>query len=136
MEQSAAIGTASTHPHPARRPVLLVVEDEPLIREMVADALEDGGFAVRTASNAAEALAILQSCVPVSLLFTDIDMPGGMDGYALAREARSLCPDLPVAYTSGARRLLNQGGAVEGSLFLAKPYRVGQLADLLGAVLP
>ncbi len=68
---------------------VLFVEDELLISEWVAEALAEQGFAVLTATNAADALAHLAS-VPVDVLFTDINLPGGMDGAALARRAREL----------------------------------------------
>src|SRR5579872_2369799 len=79
---------------------VLLVEDEFLICEMVAEALSEQGFCVHTADNGIEALRQL-AAGPVDVLFTDINLPGGMDGTALARRARELIPDLPVVYASG-----------------------------------
>src|ERR1700735_4470348 len=79
---------------------VLLVEDEFLIREWVSEALAEQGFAVRAVSNAAEALRQLTSTA-VDVLFTDINLPGGVDGLALAHRARELFPDLPVVYASG-----------------------------------
>lgn len=128
---SGAIGATNVDPCLGMRPAVLVVEDEALVRDMVAETLEDDGFRVRTAANGAEALALLRSPERIGLLFTDIDMPGGMDVYALAREARTFRPDLRVVYTSGARRAPDHRGTVEGSVFVPKPYRLAQLSRFL-----
>ena len=78
---------------------VLIVEDEFLICEWVAEALGEQGFAVHTVSNARDALRHLASA-PVDVLFTDINLPGGMDGAALARRARDMMPELGVVYAS------------------------------------
>ena len=100
---------------------VLLVEDEFLISEWVADSLCQQGFAVRTAANAKDALRHLTSA-PVDVLFTDINLPGGMEGTTLARRARELVPDLPVLYASGAAVMLDFTARVPGSVFIAKPY--------------
>lgn len=100
---------------------VLLVEDEFLISAVVTDALEDQGFAVYTAANAKEALRLLVS-MSFDVLFTDINLPGGMDGVALARHARELCPDLPVVYASGGISALSADRRVSGSIFVPKPY--------------
>ena len=74
----------------------MLVEDEFLISEWVAESLSEQGFAVHTVTNAGEALRYLAT-EPVDVLFTDINLPGGMDGAALARRARELLPDLPLS---------------------------------------
>ena len=97
---------------------VLIVEDEFLICEWVAEALGELGFAVHTVSNARDALRHLASA-PVDVLFTDINLPGGMDGAALARRARDMMPELGVVYASARRmpgvsgfeRLLNSARA-------------------------
>jgi CheY-like chemotaxis protein len=117
-----------------RRASVLLVEDEHLICEMVAEALAEQGFAVRAVSNAGDALGHLQSGSPVDILFTDINLPGSMDGAALAQRARELQPDLPVMYTSGRRSVIEQLNPVEGSMFVPKPYNpydIGRLLDYL-----
>jgi len=100
---------------------VLLVEDEFLIAEWVADSLSEQGFSVRTASNAAEALRHLADG-RFDLLFTDINLPGGMDGAALARRARQVQPDLPVIYASARLAVLAPGAGVPGGILLPKPY--------------
>ena len=99
---------------------VLMVEDEILISEWVAETLEELGFAVHCAANAADALRYLASA-PVDVLFTDINLPGGMDGTALARRARELSPGLSVVYAS-ARVMLDAKSRVPDSVFVPKPY--------------
>jgi len=113
------------------RPVrVLLVEDEFLISEMVAESLSQQGFAVRTAANAADALRQLVA-TPVDVLFTDVNLPGGMDGTTLARRARELLPDLPVVYASGGVNMFDFASRVPRSIFIAKPYD----PDVVGHVL-
>jgi len=112
------------------RPIrILLVEDEFLISEWVAESLAEQGFAVACAGNAADALRLLAS-TPVDVLFTDIQLPGGIDGTALARRAREFLPDLPVVYAS-ARRVLDVQQRVPGSSFVAKPYEPELVGPLL-----
>src|SRR5262249_19566859 len=124
---SAAMDLSSKKPVPVR---VLFVEDEFLIREWVAQALTEQGFSVKKASNAMEALGQI-ACGPVDILLTDINLPGGMDGTALARRTRELKPDLPIIYASARATLLEQGALMPGSLVLAKPYDPATLARLL-----
>jgi CheY-like chemotaxis protein len=123
-----------SHSAPLR---VLMVEDEFLISEWVAESLAEQGFAVRAVSNAAEALRHLKSTA-VDILFTDINLPGGVDGLALAHRARELYPDLPVVYASGRINMLDGELQVPGAVFVAKPYApelVGRiLADAARAV--
>jgi len=100
---------------------ILFVEDEFLISEWVAHSLSEQGFAVQTVSNAADALRHLASA-PVDVLFTDINLPGGMDGAALALRARELLPCLPVVYASARAGSLDPSMRVPGSTFVPKPY--------------
>jgi CheY-like chemotaxis protein len=109
---------------------VLLVEDEFLISEMVAESLARQGFSVRSATNGADALRHLASA-PVDVLFTDINLPGGMDGKTLARRARVLLPDLPVVYASGGINMFDFAWRVPGSIFVAKPYD----PDVIGRVL-
>src|ERR1700744_447674 len=90
---------------------VLVVEDEFLISEWVAQSLSEQGFVVQTVSNAADALDCLSS-EPVDVLFTDINLPGDMDGAALARRARQMRPHIPVVYASARATLLRQEARV------------------------
>jgi len=111
---------------------VLLVEDEILISEWVAQALSDQGFAVKTAPNAADALRHLVSD-PVDVLFTDIHLPGGMDGAALARRARQLQPSLPVIYASAQASMPGPDARVAGAVFVAKPYEPTLLGPMLTA---
>ncbi len=98
---------------------VLVVEDDELVRETVVGELADQGYVVVEAVTAEEGLELLEKR-PVGVLFTDIRLPGGMDGWDLAEAARALNPHLPVIYATGyspeAPRF------VEKSIFLRKPY--------------
>ncbi len=109
---------------------VLLVEDEYLISEWVAESLAQQGFAVCTATNGMDALKCLAS-VPVDILFTDINLAGSMDGTMLARRARELLPDLPVVYASGRVNALDPQVRVPGSTFVPKPY----VLSLIGRVL-
>lgn len=107
------------------RPTILLVEDEPFVRSAVAHALETMGYEVREAVNGDEALAILRQGCP-DLLFTDIRLPGSVDGWQLAEAARQQCPDIPVIYTTGYSDTPMR--TVRGGAFLPKPYRPSVVA--------
>jgi CheY-like chemotaxis protein len=112
---------------------ILVVEDEEVVREVVCMDLEDAGFEVIEARNADGAIGLFRQCATgdraVRLLFTDIRMPGSMDGWDLAEKARNLAPALGVVYASG--HLTAPERAVPGSIFLQKPYRTANLLESL-----
>jgi DNA-binding response OmpR family regulator len=112
---------------------VLVVEDELIIGEIAAEALTDAGFEVFTASSAEEAEVIL-SDVSIDVLFTDIDL-GGRDGFGLAESALLLQPLLSVVFTSGRSRTCHGMCASVGVPFLAKPYRLPELVEMIGRVL-
>jgi CheY-like chemotaxis protein len=103
------------------RPVVLVVEDEPLVRMLAADILEDEGFEVVEAATAPAALALLEKREDVVALFTDIDMPGGMSGLELAGIVYSRWPHIAIAVTSGVFRVGADKLPGEG-VFINKPY--------------
>ncbi len=113
---------------------VLLVEDECLISEWVAESLSDQGFAVHVAANAADALRHLATA-PVDVLFTDINLPGGMDGAMLARRARELLPDLPVVYASARAGVLDPKMRVPGSVFVPKPYVPALVGRILAETL-
>jgi DNA-binding NtrC family response regulator len=112
-----------------RRASVLLVEDEWLISHMVAQALTDWGFSVHSVSNAEDALDWINSGSAVDLLFTD-NLPGSMDGTALAMRVRELRPDLPVVYASGAMNAdsLRQ---VPGATFVPKPYSPSDICAVI-----
>jgi DNA-binding NtrC family response regulator len=114
-----------------RRKSVLVVEDEVLVGEMVRDALADDGFDVHVSADAGDAMRYLKSGKPVDVLFTDIDLPGDMDGGMLARCAREMRPELPVVYASGKESGVRHTARVPGSIFLQKPYNPSQASMLL-----
>src|SRR3974377_905809 len=114
----------------AERVRVLFVEDEFFIREWIAQSLAEQGFAVESGTNAADALSHLTR-TPIDVLLTDINLPGGMDGMALARRARQLRPDLAVIYASARAATLKQEARVPGSVGLAKPYEPAVLGRLL-----
>lgn len=123
--------------HPTGHERILLVEDDDLVREHVTAQLRDLGYQVVAARDAAEALGILKADAAIDLLFTDIVMPGGMNGRALADEARRIIPSLPVLFTSGyaENALVHNGRLDPGVDLLPKPYRRTDLAAKLRAVL-
>jgi CheY-like chemotaxis protein len=110
---------------------VLLVEDEALISLMVSEALSEGGFEVHEVSTADEALRYIGDGGPVDVLFTDINLPGRMNGAELAQRARALKPELPVVYASGRYNADDLPGRVPHSEFVTKPYN----PDVLCAVL-
>ncbi len=113
---------------------VLLVEDEALISMMVSDALSEVGFAVYAAATAEEALRYIGSGGAVDVLFTDINLPGGMSGAELAQAARALKPDLRVIYVSGRYRHDDLPDRVPDSLFVQKPYDLDRLCALLAGL--
>ena len=105
--------------------VVLVVDDEPLVRLVAAETLRDEGFTVYEAADAAEALDVMAHHAEVGLVFTDIDMPG-MSGMELAVEIRRRRPDVRCLLTSGRPR---PQGEPRDSNFLPKPYSLDGLGD-------
>jgi len=104
-----------------QRIAVLIVEDELLVRMDIADSLEEAGFDVFEAANAAEALDILQRHAHIHALFTDVDMPGSMDGLKLAAHVRDRWPPIKIIVTSGHRKVAEEMLPDPGR-FLAKPY--------------
>ena len=109
---------------------ILVVEDDPAVQATVVEMLRSLGYKVVKADNAAAALAILNSGMPVDLLFTDVVMPGEMRSPELARQARLINPDIEVLFTSGyTQNAIVHGGKLDaGVQLLSKPYGRDQLA--------
>src|SRR5690349_19701056 len=115
----------------ARGPKVLVVEDEPLVGMMIEEALSDSGFDVCVAGDAHQALDHLAEGFEPDVLFTDIGLPGDMDGSLLAFAARKMCPGLAVVYASAAYDALNNIRTVPGSVFVPKPYSPRNICSLL-----
>jgi len=100
---------------------VLVVEDEPLILLDIVFQLEAEGFKTYEATNADAAIALLNAHTDIRLIFTDIDMPGTMDGLKLAAAVRHRWPPVKIIITSG-RHVLNLTDVPDGSAFFKKPY--------------
>jgi two-component system, response regulator PdtaR len=100
---------------------VLVVEDEALIRFDLVAALQDAGYVVFDAANADEAIVLLATTPSIRLVFTDIDMPGTMDGLKLAAAVRDRWPPVKIIVTSG-QRIVEITDMPEGSVFFSKPY--------------
>jgi len=108
---------------------VLVVEDEPFILDMISQELTDLGFTVLAAETGEAALSIIESGQTVDVLFTDIRLPGELDGWRLAAIVREAKSELPVIYATGYT--VERGTAVPGSVFLKKPYRPSALAETI-----
>jgi CheY-like chemotaxis protein len=117
-----AARNSAGEPVPAPPPTILVVEDDVLVRNFAAAYLRDCGFDVIEANSADEAIRVLAAGIPVDVVFSDIQMPGSMDGFGLAHWVRRERPWLKVILTSGAAR-----AATDASPILAKPYDHAEL---------
>jgi two-component system, response regulator PdtaR len=115
--------------------VVLIVEDDPLLRMLATDVVSEAGYVALEAGDADQALALLQARPDIALLFTDIDMPGSMDGLKLAQSVSDRRPPIKILIVSGQVRP-KPSDLPSNSRFVAKPYRsaalVGELRALLG----
>lgn len=109
---------------------VLIVEDEPLIRVDAVDMVEDEGYAVCEAPDADKALMILESRDDIGVLFTDIDMPGEIDGLNLARIVRKRWPHIAIIIVSGHTHL-QDGEVPSGGVFFSKPYLRSKILQAL-----
>jgi CheY-like chemotaxis protein len=109
---------------------VLLVEDEMLVRELAFEDLTDAGHDVTAAGSGDEALAILRQDQAFDVLFTDIRMPGEIDGWQLADEARELIPALKIIFATGLND--DAGWKRPEDRMLAKPYRKDELLHALG----
>jgi PAS domain S-box-containing protein len=116
---------------------ILVVEDDALVRKYVITQIASLGYGTLQAANAAEALKLVESGVPIDLLFTDVIMPGGMNGRQLVEAATQMRPALRVLFTSGytENAIVHHGRLDAGVLLLAKPYRKPELARMIRVAL-
>ncbi len=139
----AAAGDALKAEAPAERTLqrgsecVLIAEDDPFVRAYAVECLTELGYKVIAAADGHEALQKLSNEIGVSILFTDIVMPGGLSGFDLAERARKICPDLKLLFTSGyALDTLRSRGRVDPSwAILNKPYRKVELAERMREVL-
>ncbi|KQT02803.1 transcriptional regulator [Rhizobium sp. Leaf391] len=109
---------------------VLVVEDEILLRMDIVQSLEEEGFRVFEAANADDAIAILTAQSEIHLMFTDIDMPGSMDGLKLAIAVRDRWPPIKIIVTSGHRHMIDSALPVPGRFF-DKPYNASQIISVM-----
>ena len=121
--------------HGAQRPVVLLVEDEALLRGATSEFLEMAGCVVIEAKTASEAIATLESGISVDVVFSDVSLAGGMNGLALASRVRARRPGLPVVLTSGHGGPVKQLAVelVGAERFLPKPYHLEEVAERLRA---
>ena len=112
------------------RPVVLIVEDEFLLRMNAADMIRAAGFEAVEAANADEAIEILETRRDITVVFTDIQMPGSMDGLKLARAVRGRWPPIKIVTTSGLVDV-SEKDLPDGGRFLPKPYSPHQIASVL-----
>jgi CheY-like chemotaxis protein len=116
---------------------ILIVEDDALVREYVVTQIDRLGYDTLAASNGAEALAIIDGPERIDLLFTDVIMPGGMNGRQLATEAKMRRPGLKILFTSGytENAIVHHGRLDAGVLLLPKPYLSSDLARMIRTAL-
>ncbi|MGZ5911480.1 MAG: response regulator [Reyranella sp.] len=121
---------------PVLPPTILVVEDEILVRTVIAAYLRDCGFDVVEAGSADEAVRVLEAGVRIDIVFSDINMPGSLDGFGLAQWLRQERPGLKIILTSGAAQGVKDASDPGAHVpILAKPYDYAELARQLRALL-
>ena len=117
----------------AEHPRVLVVDDEPLLRMFNVDMLSDAGFDVIEAGDAEEALRLLTDVAGIRVVFTDVEMPGAIDGFELAELVEAQWPDIGIVVTSG-RRLPDKAFRSSARCFVPKPYAAAQVVELIDAI--
>lgn len=115
--------------------IVLVVEDEPLIRMVAEDMIMDAGFIPISASDACDAIRLLEDREDISIIFTDIDLPGGPNGLDLARNVRARWPSIEIIITTG-RTAEPELQLPPGSTFVPKPYLGSDVEQALRGSLP
>ena len=123
-------GVRRVGPSAFKRPVVLIVEDEFLLRMDAVSVITGAGFEVVEAANADDAIEILEARRDITVVFTDIQMPGSMDGLKLARAVRGRWPPIKIIATSGHVHV-SETELPEGGRFLPKPYNPMQVTGVL-----
>ncbi|MDP8920070.1 MAG: response regulator [Pseudomonadota bacterium] len=124
-----------SEPTPNTRPLILVVEDETLVRMTLVDVLEDAGFKVIQAVHADEALRVLRAVSGIEAVVTDVEMPqGNINGFELARRVRKDRQEIGVLIASG-RAAPKPGDLPDGALFIGKPVHPDTLVQLIRRLL-
>lgn len=116
-------------------PLLLLVEDEPLIRTSLASALEDGGYKLMEADNGEEAIAAIESGKRFSGVITDIQLGSGANGWEVGRSARHHFPNLAVVYMTGDSAVDWTAEGVPNSVLLQKPFATAQIITAVSTLL-
>lgn len=116
-----------------KRYAVLVVEDDALVRAEAVDLCEDAGFTTYEARNADQAIRMLERHSDIRVLFTDVEMPGTMDGLKLARAVRDRWPPVTIIVTSG-RVQVGKDDMPENGLFFAKPYPPNSIIKALNEI--
>nr|WP_321984696.1 response regulator [uncultured Lichenicoccus sp.] len=116
------------------KPVILIVEDDELIRMLVAEILRENEFDVLEAANGGAAMVSVLKRPEIGCVFTDVRMPGELDGFTLAKYVRMIRPDCPIVLTSGHARPQPED-LDQGTCFVSKPYSGTQLLTLINSVM-
>ncbi len=114
---------------------VLVVEDEFLIRMTLSEVLADEGYLVLEAGSGDEALTLLQAEPTVAILLTDIQLPGSLNGHALAQAARAGRPHLPVIFMTGQPSVLGDSASGTDTAYVAKPYLPSEICRVVRRLL-
>ena len=122
---------SSTSP---RRKIVLVVDDESLVRMVTVDMVEFAGYDVIEAVDADDAVAILETRSDIALVMTDVDMPGSMDGLKLAHAVRNRWPPIKLIIVSGKSRL-TEADLPTDARFIGKPYSVDTMVSALSSLM-
>ena len=126
---SSLVHFQNSNPNADRKPVIVVVEDEIVLRSLVATYLRESNFKVVEAGNAEEAVAVLNSGTAVDLVFADVKMYGKMDGVGLAHWINQHHRDIPVLVTTGTTQKLAASDKIPDDRFVPKPYIFGEIED-------
>lgn len=137
MQPEVAVSNHLTAPFAGGTETILVVEDDAVVQATVVDTLQGLGYRVLRASDGEGALTILQSGIPVDLIFTDVVMPGPLRSVDMARQAKNMFPDIAVLFTSGyTQNAIVHGGRLDpGVELISKPYRREALARKIRQVI-
>jgi CheY-like chemotaxis protein len=124
----------SGHAESAQKPLILVVDDEALIRMLASEVLQDAGYTVIEAGTAVEALEVLDRGIDIQAVFTDVNMPGSPDGLGLAQRVREMSPTCAIVVASGRYKPTSEELA-PGALFMSKPYSVDAIVSAFDELL-
>jgi DNA-binding response OmpR family regulator len=114
---------------------ILLVEDEDLIRLLLTEALTDEGFLIISAATGEEAVVLISNGEDFDVLFTDIQLPGTVDGLDIARFAREKYPSVPVVFTTGQPDRMSGWHIGANDIFIPKPYRPAEISRAVRQVL-